>query len=381
MKILIFTYSITRKAGGVFDAVCDLFTNKAFTGEDIKIFSYKDENVLKDLPSWKGLPIHFFRAGPMLYSKEVKKKLLQENVDIFHMEALWRYPHILMGIWKKHHKVPIVCSPHGMLDPYIIKKQGKIKRIIANIFFSKGFRAVNCYHALCQKEMKDIRAYGLKQPIAIIPNGINLPITTKKYIKSDSNYHLLYLGRLHPKKGIDILLQAIAILKKENPNIFNNWTIDIVGWDHENCQTKLEHIVHSNNLKGIVIFHGGLFGEDKIKMYANADAYILPSHGEGLPMTILEAWSWKLPVVMTPQCNIPEGFEANAAIRIEDNVSSIKQGLQTLFNMSDEERISMGNKGYQLVSENFTWDASAQKMIMLYEWLTNQGEKPDFVYE
>lgn len=54
------------------------------------------------------------------------------------MEALWRYPHILMGIWKKHYKIPIVCSPHGMLDPYIIKKQGKIKRIIANIFFSKG---------------------------------------------------------------------------------------------------------------------------------------------------------------------------------------------------------------------------------------------------
>ena len=381
MKILIFTYSITRKAGGVFNAVCDLFTNKAFTGEEIKIFSYKDENVLKDLPSWKGLPIQLFKAGPMLYSKEVKKKLLQETADIFHMEALWRYPHILMGIWKKHYKIPIVCSPHGMLDPYIIKKQGKIKRIIANIFFSIGLIAVYCYHALCQKEMEDIRAYGLKQPIAIIPNGINLPKTTKKYVKPDSNYHLLYLGRLHPKKGIDILLQAIATLKKENPNIFNNWIIDIVGWDHENCQTKLEHIVHSNNLKEIVIFHGGLFGEDKIKMYANADAYILPSHGEGLPMTILEAWSWKLPVVMTPQCNIPEGFEANAAIRIEDNVSSIKQGLQTLFNMSDEERISMGNRGYKLVSENFTWDASAQKMIMLYKWLTNQGEKPDFVYE
>ena len=86
--------------------------------------------------------------------------------------------------------------------------------------------------------MEDIRAYGLKQPIAIIPNGINLPKTTKKYVKPDSNYHLLYLGRLHPKKGIDILLQAIATLKKENPNIFNNWIIDIVGWDHENCQNK-----------------------------------------------------------------------------------------------------------------------------------------------
>lgn len=381
MNILICTYSITRTAGGVFDAVKDLFTNKTFHKHNLKIISFSDKHIDEDISSWKIIPIQLFKAGPLLYSRQMKRYMIATNADILHMEALWRYPHILMGIWSKYHTVPIICSPHGMLDPYIISTQGKIKRIISHLFFQKGLESVNCYHALCQKEMEDIRAYGLKQPIAIIPNGINLPKTTKKYVKPDSNYHLLYLGRLHPKKGIDILLQAIATLKKENPNIFNNWIIDIVGWDHENCQTKLEHIVHSNNLKEIVIFHGGLFGEDKIKMYANADAYILPSHGEGLPMTILEAWSWKLPVVMTPQCNIPEGFEANAAIRIEDNVSSIKQGLQTLFNMSDEERISMGNRGYKLVSENFTWDASAQKMIMLYKWLTNQGEKPDFVYE
>ena len=101
-----------------------------------------------------------------------------------------------------------------MLDPYIIKKQGKIKRIIANIFFSKGLKAVNCYHALCQKEMEDIRAYGLKQPIAIIPNGINLPKTTKKYVKPDSNYHLLYLGRLHPKKWNRYFTTSNSHLKK-----------------------------------------------------------------------------------------------------------------------------------------------------------------------
>lgn len=83
MKILIFTYSITRKAGGVFNAVCDLFTNKAFTGEEIKIFSYKDENVLKDLPSWKGLPIQLFRAGPILYSKEVKKNYYKKLLIFF----------------------------------------------------------------------------------------------------------------------------------------------------------------------------------------------------------------------------------------------------------------------------------------------------------
>lgn len=131
----------------------------------------------------------------------------------------------------------------------------------------------------------------------------------------------------------------------------------------------------------MVSFHGGLFGEEKTKMYATSDAYILPSHGEGLPMTILEAWSWKLPVIMTPQCHLPEGYDADAAIRISDNIESVRDGIVELFMMGDEERYSMGNRGYQLVKEQFTWDASARKMIELYEWLITKKNKPEFVYE
>lgn len=94
----------------------------------------------------------------------MKRYMIATNADILHMEALWRYPHILMGIWSKYHTAPIICSPHGMLDPYIISTQGKIKRIISHLFFQKGLESVNCYHALCQKELEDIRAYGLNNP-------------------------------------------------------------------------------------------------------------------------------------------------------------------------------------------------------------------------
>ncbi|MCM1220048.1 MAG: glycosyltransferase [Lachnospiraceae bacterium] len=381
MKISIFTYSVTRSAGGVLDAVRDLFLSKMMEGQELTVFSYQEEDNAEDIKTWKHLPLRLFKAGPFFMSREAKNALLSSEADILHMEGLWRWPHLWMSEWKKQCKKPIVCTPHGMLDPYIIKSQGKLKRAIANLFFQKGLDSVTCYHALCQKELEDIRAYGLKQPIAIIPNGIYLPESNAVYKRSDSKRHLLYLGRLHKKKGVDMLLEAVALIKQESPELLASWHIDLVGWDHENCQSQLEEIVNTNSLHDVVTFHGGLFGEDKVRMYATSDAYILPSHGEGLPMTVLEAWSWRLPVVMTPHCNIPEGFEANAAIRIQDDVSSVKEGLVTLLNMSDEERQNVGNRGYELVKSDFTWDASAAKMIKLYEWLVNRGEKPNFVYE
>lgn len=380
MNILIFTYSVTRTAGGVFDAVRDLFTNATFTRHRLKILSYYDKEIEKDLPSWNGLNIKLFKAGPLLFSKKAKKVLLKEDANIFHMEALWRYPQLLMTAWKRHKKAPIVCSPHGMLDPYIIRSQGKVKRLLSNLFFQKSLESVDCYHALCKKEYEDIRKYGLKQPVAIIPNGINMPDPNLKFEKNDSKRHLLYLGRLHKKKGVDLFIKAVAAIKKGNADLLDNWQIDLVGWDHENCKAELEKIVSDNHLKDMVVFHGGLFGKDKQRMYANADGYVLPSHGEGLPMTVLEAWSWKLPVIMTPECHIPEGYDANAAIRINDNVESVKEGVIKFLRMTSEERTSMGQRGYDLVSKNFTWDTSAKKMIMVYEWLLGKSGKPDFVY-
>ena len=380
MNILILTYSVTRTAGGVFDAVRDLFVNSVFKNHQLKIFSFVDENVDKDRPSWKGIPMKLFKPFPMLFSPKIRSALLKESPDIFHMEALWRYPQLLMVTWKKCKKAPIVCTPHGMLDPYIINNQGMVKRFISNTFFQKSLEAVDCYHALCKKELEDIRAYGLKQPVAIIPNGINLPDPDLKFEKIDQKKHLLYLGRLHKKKGVDLLLKALAAINNERNGLLEGWQIDLVGWDHEGCKAELEKIVADNHLDNMVVFHGGLFGEDKQRMYANADGYILPSHGEGLPMTVLEAWAWKIPVIMTPECHLPEGYSANAAIEINDNVESVCDGLKTFLGMSDKERQSMGMCGYDLVRADFTWDVSAQKMIQVYEWLLGNRIKPDFVY-
>jgi poly(glycerol-phosphate) alpha-glucosyltransferase len=202
MRIAVYTCSVSRSAGGLLDAVRDLYLSPVFQDTYIKIYSYKDDATQLDLPSWKNIPVQLFASKPFFYSRQARNTILQSNADILHVHGLWRYPHAFIDTWKIHTGLPVIATIHGMLDPYIIERQGKIKQYLGKLLFAnKGFNAVTCFHALSMKELEDIRTYGLKQPIAVIPNCINLPDDSISYTRSDVKKHLLYLGRLHQKKG------------------------------------------------------------------------------------------------------------------------------------------------------------------------------------
>ena len=381
MKIAILTCSISRNAGGLMDAIRDLYKSLPENSKILTIYSFMDVNSNEDLSSWGNLVIKLYKKkNPFFYSSEVKNDILSSGNDILHIHGLWRYPHAFATSWKTRTNKVVLVSPHGMLDPYIIKNQGFFKRVIGNLFFAKeAFKNIDCYHALSEAEFEAIRNHGINKPVAIIPNGVTMPTSIKEYRAIDQKKHLLFLGRLHPKKGVDMLIEAIAEIKKSNPKLLEDWVVDIVGWDQDNYFKKLKAIVDNNGLSTDIKFHGGLFGEAKEKMYATANAYILPSHGEGLPMTVLEAWSWGLPVIMTPQCNIPEGFLSEAAIKIDNNKDSVKIGILTLLSMHTHDQKKMGFNGKQLVEKSFTWELSALKMQELYRWLNEGGMKPPFV--
>ena len=153
----------------------------------------------------------------------------------------------------------------------------------------------------------------------------------------------------------------------------------------ENCKLPTEN---SN-----VAFVGPAFGEEKDALLRSADAFILPSLSEGLPMSVLEAWAYGLPVLMTPECNLPEGFAADAAVRIgaedakkaesgklkAESCGNIEGGLHALFEMSDADRAAMGERGRKLVEERFTWPKVAGQMKEVYEWVLGGGAKPEGV--
>jgi len=241
-----------------------------------------------------------------------------------------------------------------------------------------------CLHALCESERIAFRDFGLRNPICVIPNGIDLPVETQglnapweNAIASDKKV-LLFLARIHPQKGLFALLDAWRLVQKDNV-VSSEWVLAIAGWDQGGHETELKQYVHEHSLEESVIFLGPLFSEAKQAALSNADAFILPSHSEGLPMTVLEAWANSLPVLMTPACNLPIGFDCGAALCILPESYDICKGLLALFAMTNEQRKSMGGYGRNLVAERFAWDKVAGQFHEVYTWILGGGTPPSFV--
>jgi glycosyltransferase involved in cell wall biosynthesis len=157
------------------------------------------------------------------------------------------------------------------------------------------------------------------------------------------------------------------------------WQLTVAGWDQAGYEAELKALTSDLGLPTSVSFVGPKFGEEKANAYRNADAFILPSLSEGLPMVVLEAWAYGKPVLMTPECNLPEGFAANAALQIGTTPKTIAIGLNQLMEMSDEERATMGARGRALVQEKFSWPRIGEQMRAVYEWVLGGGTAPETV--
>jgi poly(glycerol-phosphate) alpha-glucosyltransferase len=236
----------------------------------------------------------------------------------------------------------------------------------------------------------------------VVPNGVELPegLTTEDTESTEGKKRLLFLGRIHPKKGLVGLLKAWAEIQKPNAGIKNSkdWQLVIAGWDQGGHEGELRALCSELGLKtasrfshegtgsteGLnlkikaltpdaeradVVLCGPAFGKEKEELLRSASAFILPSLSEGLPMSVLEAWAYELPVVMTPECNLPEGFASQAALEIRNSQmgNANWEGLRTLLDMSDSDRIEMGRRGRRLVEEKFTWPKVAAQIKSLYE--------------
>ena len=243
--------------------------------------------------------------------------------------------------------------------------------------------------AVCRSEAQSIRAYGLENPVCLIPYGVDLPAPDHgrslgenhpfSAVKKEGKKVLLYLGRLHPKKGIPNLLKSWAAVQSAEFStahaLPSQWILAIAGLDQGGYEKELRYQA-GENVEGSVLFLGLRFKNEKAACYRHCDALVLPSFSEGTPMVVLEAWSYAKPVLMTPECNLPEGFAADAAIRIETNPESIRHGLLTLFELSETDRQTMGHRGLKLVSECFAWSKVAVQVRDLYIWAMGGGPKP-----
>jgi glycosyltransferase involved in cell wall biosynthesis len=388
MKVLCVMESVSRLNGGVFEAERSLQREIAREpAYQIQVVGLRDKFSDVDLQEWAPLtPVSCTLRGPNAfgYSEELMKTLVESKGDLAYCAGLWKYGSWAAFRWAKKSGRPMIVAPHGMLDSWALRHSRGRKMIAGWLYQNAQLKKAVCLRALCRSEAEAIRAYGLARPVCIIPNGVMLPeLQDARSLGEKHRFNevnrvgqriLLYLGRLHLKKGITNLLKAWASIKSTQPS--SEWCLAIAGWDQGNYERELRRQATEHGIENAVLFLGPRYGDEKAACYQNCDAVVLPSLSEGTPMAVLEAWSYGKPVLMTPECNLPEGFAARAAIRVETRPESIREGIRALFEMSEADRHGMGQRGLELVSERFTWPRVASRMRDFYTWAMGGGPKP-----
>jgi glycosyltransferase involved in cell wall biosynthesis len=353
-------------------------------GDFVSIFAVKDDRSEVDLPLWSPLlPQTCVRRGPSFfgYAPCLVSSCKAARPEMIAIHGLWKYTSIAVQKVSSALACPYVVHPEGMLDPWALRNSPWKKRLAAWAYEGRHLANAACLRALNASEAAAIRQYGLRNPICLIPNAIDLP---SKIVESlpliaanpTDRRAVLFLGRIHPKKGLPILIDGWDRLRKCHGRAAAAWTLAIAGWDQGGHQAELQRKVADLGLGDTVSFLGPQFGDDKAACYRHCDAFVLPSYSEGLPMAILEAWAYAKPVLMTPECNLPDGFAAGAAIRIETSPASVATGLSTLLEMSDAQRHSMGQRGFDLVKQRYTWPEVARQMHEVYTWVSGGGTPP-----
>ncbi len=270
---------------------------------------------------------------------------------------------------------PMSFRPTGCSIRWALNNSRWKKALASFVYERRHLKNAVCLHAFNRAEMISMRRYGLTNPVAVVPNGVHVPILQPR-TKSDERT-ILFLGRIHKKKGVEPLLSGWMRAERE---VTNKWRLVIAGWDDSAYASSVKRLVREYSCRSNIEFVGPKYGDEKRQLLSSADAFILPSFSEGLPIAVLEAWSYGLPVIMTDHCNIPEGFALDAAIRVSPDSDSVYLGLKALISLSDEDRIDMGLRGRKLVEMHFAWPKIAAQIASVYSWILHGGDRPSFVY-
>jgi glycosyltransferase involved in cell wall biosynthesis len=385
MKVLHIVHSLTPEAGGNAKVVAGLTENLVRKGVKISVFTtLKTKGEQKKLFQPQGVDLFVFQQSFLsrwwsYHAKGLKKTLLQEmpKFDIVHIHDIWHYPNFAAYQAAKKAGKPYIISTHGTLEPWALKYHGLKKRIYMALVQKRILQEAAALHALTDEEIKYSQAFGIDKIIIKIPNGINpqefqnlpprkelerlFPILQEKKI-------ILFLGRIHPIKGLDLLAKAFGRVAREQKDVF----MLIVGPDNDAYQAKIEKMLQTEDVLDKVIFTGMLNGRKKMAALNGADIFVLPSYSEGFSIAVLEAMICGLTVIITRQCNFPEVAEVKAGMVIEPDVDQIANSLTKLLNEPYLCK-EMGKNGQQLVINKFTWDKIVDKMIKLYEAILSKN--------
>jgi glycosyltransferase involved in cell wall biosynthesis len=295
------------------------------------------------------------------------------RAQILHDTGLWLPTNHAAANVAAKLRLPRVVSPRGMLSGWALRHKGWKKRIAWSLYQRRDLKTAQVLHATSVAEAREFQALGLEQPIAVIPNGVDLPPLAGKSPQHQDRRTMLFLSRLHPKKGLVELVRAWAAVKP------SGWRAVIAGGDEGGYQVLIEDLIRSLGLEKDFEFVGAVTDESKWAYYRRADIFILPSRSENFGIVVAEALACGVPVIATRGTPWEDLVTHRCGWWCEGNVEKLAAALREATSTTDELRCEMGLRGRSLVEEKYAWPGIAGQMMQVYRWMLGQGVKPECV--
>jgi glycosyltransferase involved in cell wall biosynthesis len=337
----------------------------------IAAFSDAAEQIEATGSSITRLPRSLFQPGT---TRELSQ-LIDAN-EILHIHGLWQAPTLVGGWLARRHRIPYIVSAHGMLEPWAIHHKRWKKAIYAAVTERSTLARAACLRALTYDEVDNYRKFGLSNPAVIIPNGVgvrhaNPQIFLDAFPKLRGVRVILYLGRIHCKKGPDILVQAWQLVAKQFPDA----QLVFAGRDSEGTEATIKQLAVRSGIRDRITFVGFLRGDLKWSALSASSLFVLPSHSEGFSVAIVEALGSARPVLISPACHFPEVAERQCGWIVDSDRELLAAALESALRAPPCVLDEMGTRGSKLVRERYSWDAIGCQMAEVYRWILG-GAKP-----
>ena len=306
------------------------------------------------------------------------------SADLVHGHGLWLHVNWVTGSAARKEKKPLVITPRGLLEPAALAHSRWRKRIAGALFDNGYLRRAHCLHACSEKEYESVRRYGLRNPVAILCNGISprfretLPkkdIIINKFPELENKSTVLFLSRLSWEKGLLQLAEAWKGLSGS----FDEWHLLIGGSGEPSFEERIKARFEKMGLSRRVTWAGRLTGDERLAAFSLADLLVLPTVSESFGMVVAEALAAGVPVITTHGAPWKALVEERCGWWVPVDGSALLEAMEEAMTLSDEARQEMGARGKSLVAERCTWNRIAEKMASVYSWILGGGVPPDCV--
>lgn len=280
--------------------------------------------------------------------------------DLFHDSGLWWRHNREIAAAAGRYSKPLVVSVRGMLEPAALKHRAWKKLIAWHLYQKRILNHAAALHVTGDLEAENVCALGLQPQVACIPNGLTVPA---HYPARDpgASKRVVFLGRLHPIKGLPMLIEAWARIRPPD------WALEIAGPDEDGHLCTLQAQVEALGLKGAVQFTGAVRGSEKQALLARANVFVLPSYSENFGLAAGEALAAGVPVIASKGTPWAALETEHCGWHVATSVDGLEAGLRMAFGTSAEILIAMGRRGHAYVLRTFSWRRAAEEMRQIYQ--------------